>query len=128
VSMAKQIDAIVIVVMVLLVSGCVREAPPVSFRGDVQPILRANCIECHIPPNGEGFLKTGLSMATYDDLMHGTIYGPVIVPGDSMHSILNMLVEGRADPSMRMPHGRKPLKNKEIEILRVWVEQGAVNN
>jgi len=114
--------------MVLLVSGCVKEEPQVSFRGDVQPILRSNCIECHIPPNGEGYLKTGLSMATYDDLMHGTIYGPVIVPGDSQHSILDMLVEGRADPSMRMPHGRKPLNNEEIEILRVWVEKGAVNN
>jgi len=126
--MAKRIDARVIVAMVLLVSGCVKEEPQVSFRGDVQPILRSNCIECHIPPNGEGYLKTGLSMATYDDLMHGTIYGPVIVPGDSQHSILDMLVEGRADPSMRMPHGRKPLNNEEIEILRVWVEKGAVNN
>jgi len=115
-------------VVVLLFSGCVKEERLVSFRDNVQPILRSNCIECHIPPNGEGYLKTGLSMATYDDLMHGTIYGPVIVPGDSQHSILNMLVEGRADPSMRMPHGRKPLSNKEIEILRLWVEQGAVNN
>ena len=115
-------------VVVLLFSGCVKEERQVSFRDNVQPILRSNCIDCHIPPSGEGYLKTGLSMATYEDLMHGTIYGPVIVPGDSQHSILNMLVEGRADPSIRMPHGRKPLRNKEIEILRLWVEQGAVNN
>jgi hypothetical protein len=95
---------------------------------DVQPVLRSNCIECHSPPNGEGYLKTGLSMATYGDLMHGTIYGSVIVPGNSRHSILNMLVEGRADPSMRMPHGRKTLGANEVEILRLWVEQGALNN
>jgi hypothetical protein len=126
--MAKRIDARVITVMVLLVGGCVKEEPQVSFRDDVQPILRSNCIECHIPPNGEGYLKTGLSMATYGDLMRGTIYEPVIVPGNSRHSILNMLVEGRADPSMSMPHGRKPLKAEEIKILRVWVEQGARNN
>ena len=126
--MAKRIDARVITVMILLVGGCVKEEPQVSFRDDVQPILRSNCIECHIPPNGEGYLKTGLSMVTYGDLMRGTIYGPVIVPGDSRHSILNMLVEGRADSSMRMPHGRKPLKAEEIKILRVWVEQGARNN
>ena len=126
--MAKRIDARVITMMVLLVGGCVKEEPQVSFREDVQPILRSNCIECHIPPNGEGYLKTGLSMATYGDLMRGTIYEPVIVPGNSRHSILNMLVEGRADPSMSMPHGRKPLKAEEIKILRVWVEQGARNN
>ena len=126
--MAKRIDARVITVMALLVGGCVKEEPQVSFRDDVQPILRSNCIECHSPPNGEGYLKTGLSMATYGDLMRGSIYEPVIVPGNSRHSILNMLVEGRADPSMSMPHGRKPLKAEEIKILRVWVEQGARNN
>ena len=126
--MAKRIDVRVITVMILLVGGCVKKEPQVSFRDDVQPILRSNCIECHIPPNGEGYLKTGLSMATYGDLMRGSIYEPVIVPGDSRHSILNMLVEGRADSSMRMPHGRKPLKAEEIKILRVWVGQGARNN
>jgi hypothetical protein len=115
-------------IILLLIGGCVREERQQSFRSDVQPILRANCFECHVPPGGEGYLKTGLSMATYQDLMHGTFYGPVIVPGDSRHSILNMLVEGRADPSMRMPHGRKPLATEEIEILRIWVDQGALNN
>jgi hypothetical protein len=39
-----------------------------------------------------------------------------------------MLVEGRAGPSMRMPHGRAPLRTEGIEILRLWVEQGALDN
>ncbi len=67
-------------------------------------------------------------MASYEALMQGTVYGPVIVPGDSRHSILNMLVEGRSDPSMRMPHGREALGTEEIEILRLWVDHGALNN
>jgi hypothetical protein len=30
---------------------------------------------------------------------------------------------------MRMPHGRdEPLTQHEIEVLRLWVEQGAQNN
>jgi hypothetical protein len=125
-----QVDArgTVLSVILLLNSGCIKEERQVSFRGQVQPILRSNCIECHVPPDGEGYLKTGLSMATYEDLMHGTIYGPVIARGDSQHSILNMLVEGRVDPSMRMPHGRKPLDTEEIQILRLWVDQGALDN
>ena len=64
-------------------------------------------------------------MESYESLMEGTIYGPVIVPGDSRHSIFNMLVEGRLDASMRTPH---PLTAKEIETLRLWGDQGAVNN
>ncbi len=44
-------------------------------------------------------------------------------------SIFNMLVESRVDASMRMPHGRdQPLTRREIEVLRLWVEQGARDN
>lgn len=111
-----------------LLSGCAMHEPKVSFQNDVRPILQANCIECHIAPRGEGYLKTGLSMATYDDLMRGTMYGRVIVPGNSRHSILNMLVEGRVSPSMRMPHGRDPLGAEQIETLRLWVDSGAPDN
>ena len=64
-------------------------------------------------------------MESYESLMEGTIYGPVIVPGDSRHSILNMLVEERVDSSIRTPH---PLTPKEIKTLRLWVDQGAKNN
>jgi hypothetical protein len=60
--------------------------------------------------------------------MRGTRYGPVVVPGDSRHSILIMLVEGRADQSIRMPHGKAPLGTFEIEVLRQWIAQGARNN
>lgn len=71
----------------------------------------------------------GLSMESYNSLMQGTIYGSVIIPGDSRRSILNKLVEGRAGDIMRMPHNRKdPLTEDEIQALRLWVNQGALNN
>ena len=40
-----------------------------------------------------------------------------------------MLIEGRVDPSIRMPHGgQAPLTAEEIGTIRNWVEQGAKNN
>jgi len=115
-------------VLLVSVTGCVNQ-PRVSFQADVYPILENNCLSCHTPPQGEGYQKTHLNMQSYETLMQGTRYGPVILPGDSRHSILIMLVEGRVDASMRMPHGRKePLTQHEIEVLRRWVEQGARNN
>lgn len=117
-----------LMLVALVSSGCIKEQRLISFRQDVKPILDTHCTECHIAPRGNGYLKTGLSMTTYHELMKGTYYGTVIVAGDSRHSILNMLVEGRAGPSMRMPHGRTALGNEEIETLRLWVEQGALNN
>ena len=101
----------------------------VSYQQDVYPVLETNCFACHIPPQGAGYVKTGLNLQAYDTLMQGTLYGPVVIPGNSQQSILNMLVEGRADASMRMPHNRDhPLTDREIEILRLWVDQGANNN
>jgi len=61
--------------------------------------------------------------------MRGTVYGPVIVVGDSRRSILNMLVEGRAGKLQRMPHNDDDaLSSEQIEALKNWVNQGAVNN
>ena len=54
---------------------------------------------------------------------------PVVLPGDPLTSVLVMLIEGRADPSLKMPHGNaKPLEPREIAIIRKWVEEGAKNN
>jgi hypothetical protein len=39
-----------------------------------------------------------------------------------------MLVEGRAHSSIQMPHGRAKLPDKDIAILKVWVNEGAKNN
>lgn len=101
----------------------------VSYQQDVYPILETNCFACHTPPQGAGYVKTGLNLQAYDTLMQGTLYGPVVTPGNSQKSILNMLVEGRADSSIRMPHNReRTLTDREIEILRLWVDQGANNN
>jgi hypothetical protein len=114
--------------LTLGLTGCIKEERQISYAQHVQPILHAYCIECHSPHKGQGYLETGLIMTSHETLMQGTWYGPVIVPGDSRHSILNMLVEGRSDPSMRMPHGREPLGSADIRILRLWVDQGAVND
>jgi hypothetical protein len=101
----------------------------VSFRSDVRPLLETHCLHCHKPPAGAGYRAAGLSMETYESLMQGTVYGPVAIPGDSRHSPLTMLVEGRADASVRMPHRpEKPLQPEDIEILRRWIDRGARNN
>ena len=118
--------AVVITQAVLLCSCATQQ---VSYRDDVVPILNNNCIECHMPPDGIGYRATGLSMASYDSLIHGTDYGPVIVAGDSRRSILNKLVEGRAGIQQRMPHNDKQgLSTAQIEMLKNWVNQGALDN
>jgi hypothetical protein len=53
----------------------------------------------------------------------------VVLPGDPLTSVLVMLIEGRVDPSLKMPHGDATTPTKEqILTIRRWVEQGAKNN
>ncbi len=100
----------------------------VSYSKDVQPILQANCLSCH-HEGGAGFEASGFSMATYEDLMKGTRNGPMIVPGDSAGSNIIVLMEGRADPSIRMPHGSaKKVSQADIDTIRLWIDQGANKN
>ena len=105
-------------------------AKVVSFQKDVHPILKAACAACHTPPSGDGYLKAGLSVASYDDLMKGTKLGPIITPGQSLNSTLNRLVEGRpgVNAAIRMPHGKDKLPEAQLTLLRQWVDQGAKNN
>ena len=112
----------------LILSACATE-PTISYQLDVDQIFKDHCIQCHVSPDGVGYRSTGLSMASYEALMRGTIYGSVVVPGDSKRSILNKMVEKRAGNYMRMPHNKKDsLTDKEIQTLGLWVNQHAKYN
>ena len=102
-------------------------AQEVSFKLDVLPILENHCVKCH-QPGGPGYQASGLDLRTYASLMKGTKHGKVVVPGDPLTSNMMVLIEGRADPSIRMPHHERPLLKQQIEILRDWVGQGAKDN
>jgi hypothetical protein len=99
----------------------------VSYSADVQPIIEKYCLECHVP-GGTGYAASGFDMSSYEAFMKGGKYGSFVIPGDSFYSNLIVLVEGRAHPSIRMPHGREKLADSEIEVLKVWVQEGAKNN
>ena len=95
-----------------------------SYAKDVKPILDQYCGECHMP-GGPGAEKSGFRVDTYRNVMKGTKFGPVVIPGSAESSSLYRLVAGKVDPSIRMPHGKDPLKPEEIETIRVWIEEGA---
>ncbi len=115
---------------IVLLSACTQEPEvmPVSFSKDVMPVLQKHCSECHLP-GGQGEVASGLNLSTYEGVMKGTKFGAIVVPGDSVSSTISILIEGRADPSINMPHGdRAPLSKEETGIIADWINQGAKNN
>ena len=116
-----------VITLILFFAGCASQQ--VSYRNDIEPMLNDKCQKCHIPPDGLGYMKTGLKMGSYDSLMEGTIYGPVVIAGDSKRSILNMMAEGRAGQLRQIMHDKDiALSADEIMQLKLWVDQGARNN
>lgn len=101
--------------------------PETSFKEDVFPIFKGRCIDCH-QPGGQGYEKSGLDLSTYEGLMKGTKYGPMVVPGDPDTSNLMWLLDWKASPELRMPHGKKKLSTCDRDAIRHWIREGAKNN
>lgn len=101
----------------------------VSYKYEVFPIIYDHCLNCHLP-GGKGYAKSGLDLSTYESLMKGTKFGPVVKPGDSEASTFTKLLEGTAK-GLKMPAGLNAsgtLDRQYILTLRKWVQQGAKNN
>lgn len=101
--------------------------PEVSFEEDVFPIFKGRCVDCH-QPGAEGYEKSGLDLSTYEGLMVGTKYGPMVVPGDPDTSNLMVLLDWKASPELRMPHGKKKLSTCDRDAIRHWIREGAKDN
>jgi len=122
------IGRMALAVSALAIAGCGPSSPPaVSFNEEVKPILDRYCLECHAAGTS-GYEMSGFSVETYDDLMKGTRYGPTVIAGDPFNSNLIILIEGRADPAIKMPHDNTKIFSTHVETLKAWVDQGAANN
>ena len=124
---------------VLIVTGVVAFfsfCPPISVRSrnssavsrvdfvkDVQPIFAQHCYSCHGVQKQSG----GLALHQKSRALRGGDHGPVIKPGDGSQSRLLERV-GSPDPELAMPPSGvgKPLTAHQINLLRSWIEQGAV--
>jgi hypothetical protein len=99
-------------------------APPVrqsgvGYHGQIEPIIKRACLECHSQDRRRG----GLSLATYSDALDGGRNGAVIRPGNGAGSPLVHHLTGALDP--QMPKDEDPLPAAEIALIQTWIDQGA---
>jgi len=99
----------------------------VSFKDDILPLLKWRCASCH-EPGGSGYEKSGLDLTSYAGLMKGTKFGAMVIPREPESSNLMLLLDWRAAPALRMPHGKKQLSSCDRSTIRTWIRQGAKNN
>jgi|TARA_B100000508_G_C11384874_1_gene240432 mono/diheme cytochrome c family protein len=108
----------------------VEVVPPVnvSFQNQVLPIFAANCSACH----NSSFKQSNLDLSSYQAINSGSgrVYGAnLVIAGDANNSGLMDAIQ--ANPSSgisRMPQNRSPLSANQIETIKVWINEGALNN
>lgn len=96
------------------------EAPEISFSKHVQPIITGNCTAdgCHDAANGE------FPLLSYNDVIK---YGEIKKEEGSETKLVEVLKSN--DPGERMPQPpSKPLTADQIQIIELWITQGAKNN
>ena len=97
----------------------------VSFSEDVTPILEGKCVICHGGPDENGAItkEMELDLTSYDALMVGSEFGPIVEPGNAEDSVLWMMIEVGD-----MPQEGEPLTTEELEVIKTWIAEGAQNN
>ncbi|MGH7173151.1 MAG: c-type cytochrome domain-containing protein, partial [Gemmataceae bacterium] len=95
--------------------------PKVSYRNDVQPILKRHCWACHSSTKPKG----KLSLDTVAGMRKGGRTGPLFSAGKPDESLL---IEAISGPEPDMPKKQPPLSMEKIDILRRWIQAGAADD
>ena len=98
----------------------------VSYSQHVQPIYDQNCIICH-PASSNPDLTTANSYAETVNVNASGYSGKLVVPGDPESSILYKKIDGSGAYGSNMPLGGS-LSQTQINIIKQWIEEGALNN
>ena len=98
---------------------------PIDFNRDIRPILSGKCFQCHGPD--EGALKGKLRLDRRDDALKGGKSGEraVVVGKPDESEILKRVVSDDPDEVMPPPKIGKPVTERERELLKKWIAQGA---
>jgi hypothetical protein len=94
----------------------------VSFESQIVPIFqRYGCYGCH---GGSG----GLFVQTVPQLLQGGLHGPAVIAGKADSSNLVRKISPNPPFGDRMPQGGPYLPDSTIQVIRLWINQGAKNN
>ena len=95
----------------------------IGYDRQIRPLLSNNCISCHGPGKQEAGLRLDGLEGSQRMLDSGS---RAIVPGDPGTSELIRRISS-TDPDVVMPppHSNKILKERQKDLLRQWISQGA---
>ena len=101
------------------------EPAKVSYFRDVRPVLQEHCQGCHQPAKRSGEYV----MTPFAALLKGGESGDAaIVPGKPEESNLVAQITPSKKGKAEMPKDKEPLKQADIELIRQWIAEGAIDD
>lgn len=94
---------------------------PVSFIGEIAPLLKENCLGCHDAKKRKG----KLDMSSYESFRKGGGHEDPVVPGKPDESYLLTVLTATDKSRMPPKEAGDPLTAKQIALLERWVREGA---
>ncbi|WP_166825695.1 DUF1553 domain-containing protein [Thalassoroseus pseudoceratinae] len=98
------------------------QASGVSYFREIRPLLEARCYSCHQGEKAQGGLRIDNHVSMLEG---GDAYGPSIVPGHPDQSALIARIAASDESEVMPPKGDR-LSAKEVDLLKRWIEGGAV--
>ncbi|TKJ41001.1 hypothetical protein CEE37_04875 [candidate division LCP-89 bacterium B3_LCP] len=128
---------VILFIFTLSISGCTDMGDPlsggspgggsttISYSGDVQPIFDNACVSCHVTPPSPG--AGDLDLTSYAGLTDpsGPNNAPEVIPGDADNSYFVKRLDGSIPPIMPVGGTLTPA---EIDLIKEWINQGALDN
>lgn len=100
---------------------------PVYFNSDLLPIFQAKCLACH----NKNLALGNVILEDRQLILSGDREEPLVVPGNSTDSLLLQVAAHLRQPFMP-PEGNAidaaPLTSGELGLLKLWIDQGALQN
>ncbi|MBN2385844.1 MAG: cytochrome b/b6 domain-containing protein [Anaerolineales bacterium] len=85
---------------------------PLTWEAAIGPLFQQQCGICHASR-----APTGLSLTSYAEALQGGSNGAVILPGDSINSLLVLVQAEGSHPAT--------LRSADLERVRDWIDAGA---
>jgi WD40 repeat protein len=97
----------------------------VSYSRQIRPIFMHKCQGCHQPARPKG----GYIMTSREEVLKaGEKEKPGVVPGKPEQSMLVEQITPQNGKPAKMPKGMKGLSDKEINLIKQWIAQGAIDD
>ncbi len=84
-----------------------------TWEGGIRAIFQLKCVTCHGTSG-----MAGLNLSDYAEMLKGGQSGPVILPGDSLNSLLVTKQQAGGHPGQLTP--------EEIQLIIAWIDNGTL--